>query len=143
MVERGKKLTIRVADEELAVLQGLAEAAGVTASDYVRNWIRQQGLVARIERAWGDFRRGHQDALATLTARKKIDFPKAVKRLEPLLDLAHADHWRGRPVYNTWQMYRNTLRAVNASENSLTQEFDRLDKVVGEWVRNVREDKPG
>ena len=41
MLERNRALTIRVADEELAMLNDLAESDGVTQSDYVRLRIRR------------------------------------------------------------------------------------------------------
>ena len=41
MVDRDKKLTIRIAAEEIAMLAALAEADGVSQSDYVRLFIRR------------------------------------------------------------------------------------------------------
>jgi hypothetical protein len=41
MVDRDRKLTIRIAAEELAMLSTLAEAEGVTQSDYLRLFIRR------------------------------------------------------------------------------------------------------
>jgi len=41
MVERPRALTVRVSDEELEMLQQLAEREGVTVSDYVRLRIRK------------------------------------------------------------------------------------------------------
>jgi hypothetical protein len=41
MVDRDKRLTIRIAEEELAMLSALAEAEGVTQSDYLRLFIRR------------------------------------------------------------------------------------------------------
>jgi uncharacterized protein (DUF1778 family) len=41
MVNRDKKLTVRASDEELAMLQAVADAAGVSSSDVVRMFIRK------------------------------------------------------------------------------------------------------
>ena len=41
MVNRDKKLTVRASDEELAMLQAVADAAGISSSDVVRMFIRQ------------------------------------------------------------------------------------------------------
>jgi hypothetical protein len=41
MVERDKKLTIRIAEAELSMLEALAEVDGVSQSDYVRLFIRR------------------------------------------------------------------------------------------------------
>jgi hypothetical protein len=41
MVDRNRALTVRIADEELAMLQSLAEADGLTSSDIVRTMIRR------------------------------------------------------------------------------------------------------
>ncbi len=41
VIDRDKKLTIRVSEEEIAMLESLAEADGVTVSDYVRLFVRR------------------------------------------------------------------------------------------------------
>jgi predicted DNA-binding protein len=41
MVERDRRLSIRIADDEWDKLHALAEAEGVSSSDYVRLFIRR------------------------------------------------------------------------------------------------------
>lgn len=41
LMDRDKSLRVRVAEDELRMVQELAEADGVTASDYVRLFIRR------------------------------------------------------------------------------------------------------
>jgi len=41
MVERPRALTVRISEEELTMLQELAEREGITASDYIRLRIRR------------------------------------------------------------------------------------------------------
>jgi len=41
VVERDRRLSIRIADEEWAMLRALAERDGISASDYVRMFIRK------------------------------------------------------------------------------------------------------
>ena len=41
MVDRDSKLTIRIADEEVAMLRALAEKDGISASDVLRLFIRR------------------------------------------------------------------------------------------------------
>jgi hypothetical protein len=41
-IARGRKFTIRVTDEELSMLEALANADGVTSSDYVRQFVRRE-----------------------------------------------------------------------------------------------------
>jgi hypothetical protein len=42
MVDRNKYLTIRASDEEISMLRVLAEEEGLTASDYLRQFIRRE-----------------------------------------------------------------------------------------------------
>jgi uncharacterized protein (DUF1778 family) len=42
MANRDHRLNVRVSHEEWEMLQALAEAKGVTASDYIRLFIREQ-----------------------------------------------------------------------------------------------------
>lgn len=41
MTDRDRKLTIRVSNDELAMLEALAEADGLSASDIIRQYIRR------------------------------------------------------------------------------------------------------
>ena len=41
VLARSKKLTILISDDERAALQAVADAAGLTASDYLRQHVRQ------------------------------------------------------------------------------------------------------
>ena len=42
MVDRDKKLTVRASDDEIAMMQALADADGVSSSDVVRQFIRRE-----------------------------------------------------------------------------------------------------
>lgn len=42
MLERPRRLSIRIADDEWTMLYALAEAEGITASDYIRLFIRRE-----------------------------------------------------------------------------------------------------
>jgi hypothetical protein len=42
VIERNRRLSMLVSDDEWRMLQALADANGVTASDYVRQFIRRE-----------------------------------------------------------------------------------------------------
>jgi hypothetical protein len=46
MVERPRALTVRISEEELVMLQELAEHEGVSASDYIRLHLRRDHKAA-------------------------------------------------------------------------------------------------
>ena len=41
LVDRNRATTIRMSDEEVAMLQALAEESGLSVSDYVRQYVRK------------------------------------------------------------------------------------------------------
>lgn len=41
MIERNRRLSMKISDEEWTMLQALAERDGVSASDFVRTFIRR------------------------------------------------------------------------------------------------------
>lgn len=45
MPERPRRLSIRIADDEWTMLYALAETEGITASDYIRLFIRREHAV--------------------------------------------------------------------------------------------------
>ena len=51
LVDREKRLNIRISDEEGAMLHALAEQAGISASDFLRLYIRKAYAVAFPEKS--------------------------------------------------------------------------------------------
>jgi hypothetical protein len=51
MVDRARRLSLKISDEEHAMLNALAERQGVSVSDVVRGWLRE-----KYREAFGDAR---------------------------------------------------------------------------------------
>lgn len=140
-IVRDYKLTVMLSEEERATLQELADVAGVNASDFVRNWIHQQGFEAQVQREWAGLCAVHKRALMALAGGEKLSDGKLAHELNKnqVWELAQQDRSGGVTVRARWQAYRNAFIAANAGEKSLSVSFEALALVVERWMKRIRQ----
>lgn len=140
VVTRRRRLSLLLSDKEHRVLQRLAKAANVTASDYVRNWLHQQDAEHEVRRAWEGILQVHHEGMATLAGGEPVDYEPLKPVFATMFELMRQDYDNTLTLQSRLQVYRNALIAKNATADKVAREFEALalSSLLEKWISSIR-----